>query len=63
MDKLIVRIPKLKAENGTTVIGTTNKCQALLHTGALLTGMSASRFCEMCVEFAFERLEIIEEEE
>ena len=63
MDKLIVRIPKIKADNGTTVIRTTNKCQALLQAGALKTGMSISKFCEMCVEFAFERLEIIEEEE
>jgi len=60
MDKLIVKIPRLKTESGTTVIRTTNKCQALLQVGALKTGMTQSKFCEMCVEFAFERLEVQE---
>jgi len=63
MDKLIVKIPKPRAESGTTQIRTTNKCQALLQVGALKTGMSQSKFCEMCVEFAFERLQVIEVDE
>lgn len=63
MDKLIVRIPKPKVDTGTTVIRTTNKCQALLQAGALKTGMSISKFCEICVEFAFERLEVQEVDE
>ncbi|HNX65125.1 MAG TPA: hypothetical protein PKI60_08095 [Oscillospiraceae bacterium] len=63
MDKLIVKIPRAKAESGTTVIKTTNKCQALLQVGALKTGMSVSKFCEMCIEFAYERLEVIEDDE
>lgn len=61
-DKLIIKVPKIRDTGGTVVIRTTGIAQALIVEAARKTGMSQSKMAETLIRFAFERLEIQEED-
>lgn len=62
-DKLIITRPDDKAENSGQMVRVSAKAYALLESLAKESGRSRSYIANKMIEFAFDRVEITDEEE